>query len=258
MRDLFSLDGKTVVVAGGAGLLGTAVCEACSDYGAHVVIADTATHRGKELADRLGDDVWFREADLTILSDVEALFEDVLESYSTLDVVVNCAYPQNENYGANYEDVQFKDWQENLSLNFDSAFAIAQRASLIMRNQPEGGNIIQFASIYGVQAPDFDVYRGTDMTSPVEYAAIKGGIVNFTRYLASYLGGDDVRVNTISPGGVFDDQHPQFVEQYESNTPLGRMAKPEDIKGAVLFLASEAGAYVTGHNLVVDGGWTVK
>jgi NAD(P)-dependent dehydrogenase (short-subunit alcohol dehydrogenase family) len=125
-----------------------------------------------------------------------------------------------------------------------------------MREQGHG-SVVSFGSTYGVQAPDFSVYDGTEMTSPVEYAAIKGGVRNLTRYMASYLGRDGVRVNTVSPGGVFDDQHPTFVAEYERRTPLGRMARPEDFVGPVVFLLSDAAAYVTGHDLRVDGGWTI-
>ena len=109
-----------------------------------------------------------------------------------------------------------------------------------------------------MQAPDFTVYQGSDMTSPVEYSVLKAGVLNFTRYLASYLGSDGIRVNSVSPGGVFDEQPERFVEKYEQNVPLGRMADPEDLSGAVVYLLSDAASYVTGHNLVVDGGWTIK
>ena len=119
-----------------------------------------------------------------------------------------------------------------------------------------GGSIINLASTYGIVAPDFSIYEGLDMTTPAAYAAIKGGIVNLTQFLASYYGKNGIRVNCVSPGGIANSQPDVFVRRYVSRTPLGRMGTPEDIAGAVVFLASEAAAYVTGHNLVVDGGWT--
>jgi NAD(P)-dependent dehydrogenase (short-subunit alcohol dehydrogenase family) len=181
----------------------------------------------------------------------------VVDTYGRIDTFVNCSYPRNENYGQPYEEVTVEDWRENVDLHLNSYFLAAHAVSRIMVDQASGGSIVNFGSTYGVQAPDFSVYEGTDMTSPVEYAAIKGGVLNLTRYLASYLGTEGVRVNAISPGGVFDEQDPVFVERYEKRTPLERMAKPDDFKGPVVFLASDASAYVTGHNLRVDGGWTI-
>jgi NAD(P)-dependent dehydrogenase (short-subunit alcohol dehydrogenase family) len=254
MDDPFDMDGRTVVVAGGAGLIGTALSAGLADAGATVVVADAAPERGREVAADVGGA--FVETDVTSEAAVESLLETVVDDHGTLDGVVNCSYPRNESYGTRYEDVSYEDWRENVDLHLNSYFLLAHRASLVMREQGHG-SIVSFGSTYGVQAPDFSVYDGTDMTSPVEYAAIKGGVLNLTRYMASYLGGDGVRVNAISPGGVFDDQHPTFVEEYERRTPLDRMARPEDFVGAVVYLLSDASAYVTGHNLRVDGGWTV-
>lgn len=121
-----------------------------------------------------------------------------------------------------------------------------------------GGAIVNVGSIYGIQTPDLNVNEGTDMTSPAAYSVIKGAVVNLSRYLASYLGEHGIRVNTISPGGVLDDQPRAFVEHYEERVPLGRMARLEDLQGAIVYLFSDAAAYVTGHNLVVDGGWTIQ
>jgi NAD(P)-dependent dehydrogenase (short-subunit alcohol dehydrogenase family) len=119
-----------------------------------------------------------------------------------------------------------------------------------------GGSIINFASTYGVVAPDFSIYKGTTMTMPVAYSAIKGGVIAFSKYMSSYCAKDNIRVNCVSPGGIFDKQPVGFVEKYIAKTPLGRMGTPEDLVGAVLYLASDASLYVTGHNLIVDGGWT--
>ncbi|MWG36304.1 oxidoreductase [Halomarina oriensis] len=254
MDGLFELTGRTVVVAGGAGLIGTALSEGLAAQGAAVVVADAARDRGEQVAETVGGR--FVETDVTDEGSVESLFETVLAEAGRLDGLVNCSYPRNENYGRRYEDVTYADWRENVDLHLNSYFLLAHRASLVMREQGHG-SIVSFGSTYGVQAPDFSVYEGTEMTSPVEYAAIKGGILNLTRYMASYLGRDGVRVNTISPGGVFDEQHPTFVSEYERRTPLDRMARPEDFVGAVVYLLSDAAGYVTGHDLRVDGGWTV-
>ncbi|MFC5970126.1 oxidoreductase [Halomarina salina] len=253
-RGLFDLTGRTVVVAGGAGLIGTALSAGIAEQGATVVVADAAPERGRAVAEDV--DGAFVETDVTDEASVESLFETVVAEHGGLDGLVNCSYPRNANYGRRYEDVTYADWRENVDLHLNSYFLVTHRASLVMR-EAGGGSVVNFGSTYGVQAPDFSVYEGTEMTSPVEYAAIKGGVRNLTRYVASYLGRDGVRVNTVSPGGVFDEQHPTFVEEYERRTPLGRMARPEDLVGAVVYLLSDASAYVTGHDLRVDGGWTI-
>jgi NAD(P)-dependent dehydrogenase (short-subunit alcohol dehydrogenase family) len=258
MTDRFDLNGKTAVVTGGAGLLGRAVSRGLADHGATVVVADLDASDGEEIAAEIGENAHFAPTDVTDESDVDALIETVTDDFGSLDVLVNTAYPRNENYGRAYEDVTLEDWRENVGLNLDSYFYAAREASLTMKEQDSGGSIVNFGSIYGIQAPDFTLYEGTDITSPVEYSAIKGGILHLTRYMASYLGDHGVRVNAVSPGGVFDGQEETFVEQYEERTPMGRMADPEDVVGAVVFLASDSASYVTGQNLAVDGGWAIS
>lgn len=256
MKPTFTLDDTRAIVTGGAGRLGEQVARGLAAQNAEVVIADVASDRGEQI-ERETDGVRFREVDVTDGAELRAVIEETAAEGS-LDALVNCAYPRNENYGQGYADVTLADWRENVGMHLDSYFYAAREASLVMADQPSGGSIVNFGSIYGVQGPDFTVYEGTDLTSPVEYAAIKGAITNLTRFMASRLGPEGVRVNTVSPGGVAADQPEQFVEQYEERTPLGRMATPEDVVGAVVFLLSDAGQYVTGHNLVVDGGWTIS
>ena len=257
MTDCFDLSGTVVLVTGGAGLLGRALCEALAEHGATVVVGDTAIQPGTELAAALDGDAEFRELDITSEEEVKTTVRNVHGDHGGINVLVNSAYPRNENYGRKYEEVTFQDWQENLDLHLDGYFLTSHTVSRLMMEDEIKGSIINVGSTYGVQAPDFSVYEGTDLTSPVEYAGIKGGIVNLTRYLASYLGEYGIRANTLSPGGISDDQHPRFVKEYERRTPLGRMAEPNDFKGPVVFLASDASRYVTGHNLLVDGGWTI-
>jgi len=254
----FDLTGQTAVVVGGAGLIGRPVSRGLAEHGATVVIADLDDERGETVAESIGEDAWFERVDVTDENDVERLVETVVEESGSLDILVNTAYPRNENYGQSYEQLTLADWRENVDLHLNSYFYVAYLASLVMSKQPSGGSIINLGSIYGVQAPDFDIYDGLDLTSPVEYAAIKGAILNLSRYMASYLGEEGVRVNTVSPGGIINDQASPFVERYESRPPIERMGRPEDIVGAVVYLASDAASYVTGHNLVVDGGWTIS
>ncbi len=257
MTDEFDLSGNVALVTGGAGLLGRALCEALVEHGATVVVGDTAAESGADVASALGPDAEFRALDITAEDTVEAGVREIYDEYDGIDVLVNSAYPRNENYGRAYEDVTFEDWRENLDLHLDGYFFTSHATARLMMENGHGGSIINIGSTYGVRAPDFSVYDGTDMTSPVEYAGIKGGVINLTRYVASYLGEYGIRANTLSPGGIFDDQPSRFVEAYERRTPLGRMAEPDDFKGPVVFLASDASRYVTGHNLVVDGGWTI-
>lgn len=256
MTNEFDLSERVVLVTGGAGLIGEALCEALVNHGATVIVGDAASEAGQTVADDLGEDASFRELDITNKKSVQRVVNGIQADYGQLDVLVNSAYPRNESYGRKYEQVTFADWRENLDLHLNGYFLTSYYASLAMVEDDVDGSIINLGSTYGVQAPDFSIYDGTKMTSPVEYAAIKGGIINLTRYLASYLGAEGIRANVLSPGGVFTDQDPAFVEAYERRTMLDRMAKPEDFKGPVVFLAADASKYVTGHNLLVDGGWT--
>jgi len=255
--DLFDLTDRVVVVAGGAGRIGPAVCRALGSYGARVVVADVDRETGEPLAADL-DGGEFVRCDVTDEESVDDLFEHVVDAHGRLDVQVNAAYPRDDTYGTAFEERSLDSWRANVAAQLDSTAWLCRRAADVMTEQGRG-SIVNFGSTYGIQAPDFSVYREADMApSPAHYSASKGGVLNLTRYLASYLGERGIRVNAVSPGGVFDDQDPAFVEAYESNTPLGRMAEPGDIAGAVVYLAGDAAAYVTGHNLVVDGGWTIQ
>jgi NAD(P)-dependent dehydrogenase (short-subunit alcohol dehydrogenase family) len=174
-----------------------------------------------------------------------------------MDGLVNCAYPRTDDWSAPFEDVSLASWRRNVEMQLDSVFVCCKHALRHMKAQ-QCGSIVNVGSIYGVVGPDFNVYEGTDLTTPAAYSAIKGGLINFTRYLASLFGPAGVRVNCVSPGGIFNNQPEPFVENYERNVPLQRMGQPEDVAPAVSFLLSDGAAYITGHNLLVDGGWTCK
>lgn len=255
--ELFDLTEDVVLVTGGGGLIGAEVCRELDRHGATVVVGDYDEARGREVAAQL-DRGEFVALDITASASIDAVCEHVFSKYGRLDGLVNLAYPHTEDYGQPFESVGKDELIQNVSLHLGGYYEMTKTAVLDMLEHGCEGSIVNFSSIYGMQAPDFTVYEGTKMTSPVEYSVLKAGVLNFTRYVASYLGADGIRVNSISPGGVFDDQPEQFVENYERNVPLGRMAEPSDIAGAVVFLLSDAASYVTGHNLVVDGGWTIK
>lgn len=262
MFNLFDLSGRVVVVVGGAGRIGPAVCRALGKHGAEVVIADVNREAGESVAAEVGGE--FLECDVTDDESITTMFEQLDAEFGRLDAQVNMPYPRNEEYGTEFLERTVESWRQQIDAQLTSYAALCQGAVQAMSgnesgDSPDGGTIINFGSSYGIQAPDFSVYRDADMAaSPAHYSASKGAILNLTRYLAAYLGPRGIRVNAVSPGGVFDEQDTAFVRRYEENTPLGRMAEPEDVAGAVVYLASDAASYVTGHNLVIDGGWTIK
>jgi NAD(P)-dependent dehydrogenase (short-subunit alcohol dehydrogenase family) len=253
---MFDLSQKVILVVGGGGLIGRTVCKKLANCNAKVVIADSSEKAGKDAAEEIHGD--FFQCDATDPAEAEGLILNVADEYGRIDGLVNCHYPRTEKYGQGFENVGFDQWVENVTLHLGSYYILSHWAAKVMKEQEAGGSIVNFGSTYGIQGPNFNLYSGTDMTSPVEYSAIKGGILNLVRYMASYFGGDDIRVNAISPGGVYNGQNERFVERYERNTPLGRMADPADVAGPVVFLLSDEAGYVTGHNLVVDGGWTIQ
>lgn len=253
-RSLFSCKGKVALVTGGFGRIGTEIVRGLNDFGASVCIADMDEHQMEDVKNIA--DVSFQNLDITSDDSIRHAVEIVNEKFHKIDILINCAYPRTGDWGARCEDVSFDSWKTNVNSHLGGYFLCCQEVAKQMRLRG-GGSIINFASIYGVVAPDFSIYKGSTMTMPVAYSAIKGGVIAFSKYMASYYAGDNIRVNCISPGGVFDGQPDRFVEKYVSKTPLGRMATPKDCVGAALYLASDASSYVTGHNLIVDGGWTV-
>jgi len=252
-KNLFSCAGKVVVVTGGAGLIGAQIVKGFVSSGATVYIADNNKDKAKKLLNL--PKVKFVYLNILSESSIIEAFEVVRESDKRIDVLVNSAYPRTSDWGNKFEDIPFASWKTNLDGQLGGYFLCCREAAKYMKRQG-GGSIINIGSTYGVVAPDFSIYAGTKMTMPAAYSAIKGGLINFSRYLASYYGKDKIRVNVVSPGGIFDNQPESFVEKYSKKTILGRMGKPSEMAGAVVFLASEAASYVTGHNLMVDGGWT--
>lgn len=254
----FSLKGKKSFVTGGAGLLGTEVVKALADAESHVVILDVNKQIGQEFQSKLqndGKNVLFELFDITDLTNIDKNIDSLNEKYGKIDVWVNAAYPRTRDWGDKVEDLSLESWRENIDIHLNAYSWISRKVCLIMKEQ-KGGSLINFGSIYGVVGNNFSVYEDTDFTSPMAYAAIKGGIINLDRYLASYFGEFNVRVNTICPGGIFNNQNEIFVKNYEKITPLKRMGKTEEIATAVLFLSSDAASYITGSTFMVDGGWT--
>jgi NAD(P)-dependent dehydrogenase (short-subunit alcohol dehydrogenase family) len=251
--NLFSCKDKVALVTGGLGLIGREIVQGLNDFGASVCVADIHECEMKGL--KYPAAVHFQNLDITSEDSIRQTVEAVIRQFKKIDILVNCAYPRTGDWGARCEDVSYDSWKMNVNSHLGGYFLCCQKVAEQMKLQG-GGSIINFASIYGIVAPDFSIYEGTPMTMPVAYSAIKGGVIAFSKYMATYYAKHNIRVNCVSPGGIFDKQPDSFVEKYIAKTPLGRMGTPKDMVGAVLYLASDASLYVTGHNLIVDGGWT--
>lgn len=251
--DLFSLRGKTVFVVGGLGLIGTEITKSLMDAGAKVVVLDIDKSTGEKIVRK--NKVDFIEFDITDLTGMERNITTLYKKYKRIDVWINSAYPRTKDWGSRPEDITIKSWQENIDMHLNG-YSWASRIVCLLMKKQKRGSLVNISSIYGVVGNDFTLYEGTKLTSPMAYSAIKGGIVNLDRYLASYFGRFNIRVNTVCPGGVFDNQNKLFVKKYSERVLLKRMCKPSDVASAVLFLASDASSYITGITLMVDGGWT--
>jgi NAD(P)-dependent dehydrogenase (short-subunit alcohol dehydrogenase family) len=241
------LDNKIIIVTGGNGLLGSAIVANIREEGAFGINLDINHDTSSDLSS-----IW---CDITDTNSINGTIELIINKFNRIDGLVNNAYPRTEDWGLKFENIDYKSWQFNVDWQLNSHFYITQEVSKYMVNQGSG-SIVNMASIYGIVGPDFTVYEGTEMTMPAAYSAIKGAIVNFSRYLAAYLGPSGVRVNTVSPGGIFDNQNLIFVNNYNKKVPLRRMGYPNDISPSVSFLLSNESNYITGQNLIIDGGWT--
>lgn len=250
-KNLFDCRGKIAVVTGGSGLIGREVVRGLASFGAKAYSADLQSCVVPERKNKIKQ-IYL---DITSESSVKSVFKKIKEDEGRIDILVNCAYPRTEDWGLPFEAIPFSSWKKNVNDQLGGYFLSCQAVAEIMKKQ-KNGSIINMASIYGVAAPDFSIYQGVKMTMPAAYSAIKGGVIVFTRYLAAYYAKYNIKVNSISPGGVFNRQDSVFVKRYAQKTPLGRMAKPSDVVGAAIYLASDASEYVTGINLLVDGGWT--
>jgi len=241
------LKDKVIIVTGGSGLIGQCIINDLKKKGAIAINAeisvDTDLSQGNV------------HCDITSEESVNDLINIVIERYLKIDGLVNNAYPRTKDWGTKFEEIPLLSWKKNVDMQLNSVFLLCQKALSQMVKQ-QYGSIVNIGSIYGVVGNDFTIYEGYSGTSPAAYCAIKGGIINFSRYLASYFGKYGIRVNCVSPGGIKDNQHPSFIERYEYKSPLKRMGKPEEIAPAISFLLSDESSFITGHNLMVDGGWT--
>ncbi len=267
MMELFSLKGKTAIVTGACGLLGKQHCFALVEAGAKVIVADVDESTSKKFALELGDGHMGIGLDVsTDLSVMEAK-EAVLERYGKIDVLVNNAAINDmfENPTAALELSKFENypislWKKSIDVNVTGVFLCSQIFGSVMA-EAQSGSIINIASTYAVTAPDQKLYQNEKLEQTfyksAAYPTTKGAVLSFTKFLAAYWGNKNIRVNALSPGGVQNGQEDFFIKNYSNRTVLGRMGDKTDYKGAIVFLASEASSYMTGANLVVDGGWTI-
>ncbi len=244
---MINLKDKIIIITGGNGLLGSEIINKIELAGGTCINIDINHESTLDLS-RI-------QCDITNYNDVIVAVEKIISKYNRIDGLVNNAYPRTKDWGLKFEDIPINSWQQNIDYQLNSYFFITQQVSKFMSSQKKG-SIVNIGSIYGQVGPDFTLYEGTGMTMPAAYSAIKGGIINLTRYLASYFGHLNIRVNSISPGGIYDNQNPIFVENYCSKVPMKRLGLPNDISPAVVFFLSDFSNYITGQNLNIDGGWT--
>jgi len=256
--DRFSLKDRVALVTAGSGpQFGSSISEGLAEAGATVISASRSIERNEEFAGKLraqGHDAHGMQVNISDVDSIRKLHADIGERFGRLDILVNSALARDGHVGG-FEEQAPEIWQRAAAGDFVGLLQICQLFVTDMVKAGRG-SIINIASIYGVLGNDPNLYAGTDMKQPPTYNFVKAGMINFTRYLACYYGKQGVRANCISPGGYFNDQPAPFVESYTSRVPVGRMLDNEDVKGAAVFLASDASSYITGANLMVDGGWT--
>ena len=271
IQEKFDLSGRVAVVTGGVGLLGSEFCRTLAEAGAAVAVADLNAPASQAAADALTDSGYKALAiatDITQPDSVKAVVEKVLSTFGRLDILVNSAAldpkfdPEAVNKGITpgaFEDYPLDLWNSALNVNLTGMFLMTQACVKPMIERGKKGSIINICSTYGLNGPDQRIYIKEDKRvafKPIYYTVTKAGVMGFTKYLAAYYAETEIRVNALTPGGVFNNHEDYFVKNYSAKTILGRMAKKDEMNGALLFLASDASSYMTGNNVVVDGGWT--
>ncbi len=271
IQEKFDLAGRVGLVTGGVGLLGAEFCRTLAEAGASVAVVDLNASAAQTVADALAKDGYKALAvptDITQPDSVNAMIEKALSAFGRIDVLVNSAAldpkfdPDAVKKGITpgaFEDYPLDQWNAAMNVNLTGMFLVTQACVRPMIEQGKKGSIINICSTYGLNGPDQRIYikDGERVAfKPVYYTVTKAGVMGFTKYLAAYYAGTEIRVNALTPGGVFNNHEEYFVTNYSAKTILGRMAKKDEMNGALLFLASDASSYMTGNNVVVDGGWT--
>jgi len=262
IKELMDLSGRIALITGGAGFIGMAMIDALAEQGAVVIVLDRDAEAIKRVTEsvieRYGVQAYGLEVDLEDANAVKRVPQELERFGGKLDILINnaafCGTSSLEGWVVPFEQQSIETWRRALEVNLTAAFGLIQACTGLLRESSHA-SVINVSSIYGVLGPDMSLYDGTEMGNPAAYAASKGGLIQLTRWLATTLG-PDIRVNTISPGGIERGQPDVFQERYVARTPLKRMGSEEDFKGVAVFLASDLSVYMTGQNLLVDGGWS--
>jgi NAD(P)-dependent dehydrogenase (short-subunit alcohol dehydrogenase family) len=268
IKKLFSIKNKIVLVAGGSGQIGFSFCEILSRAGAKVVILDLDIELAQKKSLKYKNtefykNFFFYKIDVTKKNDISNLLDLVIKKFKKIDALVNSFHYKgnsrkldtNTSFFQDFENYPEEAWDKVHDVNLKGAFLLTQCILPHMKKNKKGA-IVNISSTYGNVSPNPTIYGNSGINSPIAYATSKSAIINLTRYLAVHLAKYNIRVNCLSPGGVYNNQSKEFVMNYIDKTPIGRMAKPEDYQGAILFLLTEASSYMTGANLIIDGGWT--
>ena len=254
-------ENKVVVITGGSGLIGQEFVKAVIEQNGIAIIADINEEAGNKVKEELSkelnsDNIDFFKLDVTSKKSLDECIDYLGKKHNGIDALVNNAYPRNKNYARHFFDVEYEDFVENIGLNLGGYFISSQRFARYFQKQGYG-NIINISSIYCVVAPKFEIYDGTTMTTPVEYAAIKSGLIHLTKYMAKYFNGMNIRVNTLSPGGIFDNQPESFLKKYKKECLTKGMLDKSDLNGSLVYLLSDMSEYVNGQNIIVDDGFSI-
>lgn len=251
------LNGKVVLVTGAAGRIGATLAKSFVSEGARVVLVDVNRVQLDDLRSLIGSaNCISKVVDVCSPDEIDQCIEFVVEHFGGIDAAVHSAYPRSAGWGTRFEEIKKEHLDKDLSQHLGGAILFSQRILEFFKTQGYG-NLIHIASIMGVVTPRFENYAGTNMTSPIEYTAIKAAVIAMTRYLAKYYKGGRIRVNCISPGGIFDQQPESFLEKYRSACNGKGMLDAYDLVGTVVFLLSEHSQYVTGQNIIIDDGWSL-
>lgn len=253
------LNSQVVVVTGGAGLIGQEFVQAIVEQNGVAIIADINEEIGlrvkEELSKKLASEsIEFIKLDITSKLSLQNCIKFLDEKYGKIDALINNAYPRNKNFGRDVFEIEYEDFCENTNMNLGGYFLSTQQFAKYFIQQGYG-NIVNMSSIYGVVAPRFEIYKNTNMTNAIEYAAIKGGLLHLTKYFAKYFKGQNIRINAISPGGIFDNQPEPFLNAYKGQCLNKGMLDKSDLKGTLTYLLSDMSKYVNGQNIIVDDGF---
>lgn len=253
-KDIFDFSNKSIVIVGGNGNIGRAYIEHIKDFSCKIFVIDNFIFKSDANYE-------FYKCDVSNPTQVKKTFQKIIKKSGRIDVLINLFHYKGghklnakSSFFKKFEDYPFSEWNKAINTNLSGLFLVCQQA---IKYMAKNGSIINFSSTYGLVSPDFRIYSEKDVISPISYATSKSGIIGFTKYLSIYLASKKIRVNSISPGGISNNSHnKKFIKNYSYRTPMGRLCQPEEIIGALIYLSTSASSYVTGSNIVVDGGWT--